>query len=272
MKSLQGHTARKRFGQNFLHNHHIIRQIIDAISPQDTDHIVEIGPGLGAITEYLVASCQKLDVIEIDRDLIPKLQDKFQAQNNFKIHEADALKFNFSALQNNNQSNNPVFPLRIVGNLPYNISTPLLFHLFSFPGLIQDMHFMLQKEVVERMAAPAGSTDYGRLSVMAQYHSQVDMLFTVPPNAFTPAPKVESAIVRLTPYKQPKVTAYNLKHFEQLVTQAFTQRRKTIRNSLKKMATADQLEQAGITAELRPEMIPLTQYVILSNLLQQEHK
>ncbi|ODN42545.1 16S rRNA (adenine(1518)-N(6)/adenine(1519)-N(6))-dimethyltransferase RsmA [Piscirickettsia litoralis] len=270
MKSLQGHTARKRFGQNFLHDAHIIRQIVDAISPKNTDHIVEIGPGLGAITEYLTIDAARLDVIEIDRDLIPRLQEKFGMNSQFQIHESDALKFNFAKLLD--KSNNPASSqLRIVGNLPYNISTPLLFHLFSFPGLIEDMHFMLQKEVVERMAAPAGSPDYGRLSIMAQYHSKVDMLFTVPPGAFNPAPKVDSAIVRLQPYKQPKIIAKNVKHFEKLVTQAFTQRRKTIRNSLKTMANTEQLEHAGISPELRPEVITLTQYVTLSNLLQQNN-
>jgi len=175
MASLNGHKARKRFGQNFLQDTGIIRKIVRAIAPQTSDHLIEIGPGMGAITELLLEETGQLDVIELDRDLIPGLRVRFFNYPEFTIHEADALKFDFTQLRKTDEK------LRIVGNLPYNISTPLIFHLLSFQGLIQDMHFMLQKEVVERLAAQPGTGEWGRLSVMAQYYCDIENLFLVAP-------------------------------------------------------------------------------------------
>ncbi|NOY62622.1 MAG: 16S rRNA (adenine(1518)-N(6)/adenine(1519)-N(6))-dimethyltransferase RsmA, partial [Gammaproteobacteria bacterium] len=189
------HRARKRFGQNFLHDGHVIARIVAAVRPRPGQQIVEIGPGQGALTEPLLDAAGELDVVELDRDLIPLLEQRFNAQQTLRIHQADALKFDFSTLRGDCAD----AALRVVGNLPYNISTPLLFHLLSFSGLIKDMHFMLQKEVVDRLAAQPGGGDYGRLSVMMQYHCQVERLFVVKPGSFTPVPKVDSAIVRLTP-------------------------------------------------------------------------
>ena len=191
------HQARKRFGQNFLHDQGIIRHIVACIRPKADQKIVEIGPGLGAITEHLLATTGHLDVVELDRDLLPHLRISFASYGkNLRIHEADALKFDFASLSTDAEL------LRIVGNLPYNISTPLIFHLLSYTNLIADMHFMLQKEVVLRLAADAGTNNYGRLSIMAQYFCRVDSLFEVPPEAFDPRPKVYSAIVRMAPYTE----------------------------------------------------------------------
>ena len=187
-----GHKARKRFGQNFLHDQHVIGKIVKAISPKPTDCLVEIGPGMGALTEPLLETSGKLDVVELDRDLIPILRTKFFNYPDFRIHEGDALKFDFNTILEPGQR------LRIVGNLPYNISTPLIFHFLSHHKMVQDMHFMLQKEVVERLGAVPGNGDYGRLSIMAQYYCKVEPLFIVGPGAFNPPPKVESAIVRLS--------------------------------------------------------------------------
>jgi 16S rRNA (adenine1518-N6/adenine1519-N6)-dimethyltransferase len=195
-KKPAGHQARKRFGQNFLHDQGVIGRIIRQINPKQGDHLVEIGPGQGALTDHLLSAANELDVVELDRDLIPILRTMFFRYDDLRIHEADALKFDFSSLKNDDR------PLRIVGNLPYNISTPLIFHLLAHAGLIQDMHFMLQKEVVERMSAGAGENNYGRLGIMTQYFCKVQALFVVGPGAFNPAPKVDSAIVRLTPYKE----------------------------------------------------------------------
>ena len=222
------HQARKRFGQNFLHDQGIIRHIVACIRPKADQKIVEIGPGLGAITEHLLATTGHLDVVELDRDLLPHLRISFASYGkNLRIHEADALKFDFASLSADAEL------LRIVGNLPYNISTPLIFHLLSYTNLIADMHFMLQKEVVLRLAAGAGTNNYGRLSIMAQYFCRVDSLFEVPPEAFDPRPKVDSAIVRMAPYTELPHTALDFKHFEQLVKSAFSQRRKTLRNNLR---------------------------------------
>lgn len=273
------HQARKRFGQNFLHDQGIIRHIVACIRPKPEQKIVEIGPGLGAITEHLLASAGHLDVVELDRDLLPHLRISFASYgSNLRIHEADALQFDFSSL-NIEQSETPDSAtqdkgkgkqlLRIVGNLPYNISTPLIFHLLSYTDLIEDMHFMLQKEVVLRLAAGAGTNNYGRLSIMAQYFCRVDHLFEVPPEAFDPRPKVDSAIVRMAPYSKLPYVAHDFKHFEQLVKSGFAQRRKTLRNNLKGIANDQQLQSLGIDPSIRPERLNVGEFVAISNLLTQ---
>ena len=255
------HRARKRFGQNFLRDPMVIQKIITAISPQKDQHLVEIGPGQGAITEPLLEATGQLDVIELDRDLIPILQKKFRQFSGLNIHQADALGFDFRTLIgiDNDQR------LRVVGNLPYNISTPLIFHLLEQIDIIQDMHFMLQKEVVNRMAAAPGNRSYGRLSVMIQYHCQVQTLLNVPPASFTPAPKVDSAIVRLVPHKMPPVEVDDKQTFQQVVTQSFGQRRKTLRNNLKTLLNSEQIEALDIDSGLRPEVLTIQQYAQLSN-------
>lgn len=255
------HKARKRFGQNFLIDHGIIREIVRAIHPQKSDLVVEIGPGKGAITQLLADACDNLSVIELDRDLVPWLKVKFEKHPNFQLYQADALQFDFAQLIRDEK------PLRIVGNLPYNISTPLIFHLLSYANKVQDMHFMLQKEVVKRMAAQAGESAYGRLGIMVQYYCAVEDLFDVPPTSFDPAPKVDSAIVRLVPHNTLPYVANNVKTLETLVNVAFQQRRKTLRNSLKQLLTAEQLESLPVDLQLRPEEISLPEYVAISNLL-----
>ncbi|GGO86398.1 ribosomal RNA small subunit methyltransferase A [Marinobacterium nitratireducens] len=257
-----GHKARKRFGQNFLHDAGVIRRIIRSIAPREGEHLVEIGPGLGALTEELLAEAKALDAIELDRDLIPVLRTKFfNYGERFRIFETDALKFDFSELKNDDR------PLRVVGNLPYNISTPLIFHLLSHSGLIRDMHFMLQKEVVDRLAAGPGTSDYGRLGIMTQYHCRVDPLFIVPPGAFNPAPKVDSAIVRLTPYDTLPHPARDVAMLETVVRTAFSQRRKTLRNNLRSLLEAAELETLGIDPGLRPERLTLAEFVKISDHL-----
>lgn len=257
------HKARKRFGQNFLIDHGIIRDIVRAVHPKRDDQIVEIGPGKGAITQLLADSCDNISVIELDRDLVPWLQVKFEKHKNFKLFQADALKFDFAQLIENDR------PLRIVGNLPYNISTPLIFHLLTYSTQIGDMHFMLQKEVVKRMAAQAGDSAYGRLGIMVQYYCAVENLFDVPPTSFDPAPKVDSAIVRLIPHKSLPHQASNIKTLETLVNVAFQQRRKTLRNALKQLLDAETIEQLPIDTSARAEEITLAEFVATSNLLDQ---
>lgn len=255
------HKARKRFGQNFLIDHGIIRDIVRSVHPHKDDVIVEIGPGKGAITQLLADACDNLNVIELDRDLVPWLKVKFEKHPNFQLYQADALQFDFAQLMRNDK------PLRIVGNLPYNISTPLIFHLLSYASKVQDMHFMLQKEVVKRMAAQPGESAYGRLGIMVQYYCAVEDLFDVPPTSFDPAPKVDSAIVRLIPYKELPFVANNIKTLETLVNVAFQQRRKTLRNSLKQLLTTEQMESLPVDLSLRPEEISLPEYVAMGNLL-----
>lgn len=263
--SALGHRARKRFGQNFLINHGIIREIVRAVHPQAEDHIVEIGPGKGAITELLADSCRHLRVIELDRDLVPWLKARFEKHPDFQLFQADALAFDFAQLATADR------PLRIVGNLPYNISTPLIFHLLSYSTLVLDMHFMLQKEVVKRMAAQAGDSAYGRLSIMVQYYCAVEELFEVPPEAFDPAPKVDSAIVRLTPHRQLPFPANNVRILEKLVNLAFQQRRKTLRNSLKATLPTEIIDSLPVDTSVRAETLSLETFVALSNLLDESH-
>lgn len=255
------HRARKRFGQNFLHDAGVISQIVATIHPRPEQHLVEIGPGQGAITAGLLASGCQLDVIEIDRDLVPLLQARYAGVDRLQIHQADALRFDYAQLAA------PGSKLRLVGNLPYNISTPLLFHLLKFAPQISDMHFMLQLEVVKRMAAAPGSKAWGRLSVMTQYHCQVDTLFEVPPSAFSPAPKVTSAIVRLQPRADLIADPEQEARLRTVVTAAFSQRRKTLRNTLRDLLNVQQLEPLEISPGARAETLSLKQFIAISNLL-----
>ncbi len=254
---MKEHRARKRFGQNFLQDRAIIQDIVRAVRPQFNDTVIEIGPGLGAITEPLVAAVQQLHVIEIDRDIVARLKSS-PFVSKLVIHEGDVLEFDFASITGKK---------KIVGNLPYNISTPLLFRFGVYADDIIDMHFMLQKEVVERMVAATGTNDYGRLSVMLQYFFDMECLIDVPPESFKPAPKVDSAVVRMIPQKGRIGIAEDYAHFAALVKQAFQQRRKTIHNNLKDWADDPVLEDVGINPGDRPERISPEQYVALSNHL-----
>ncbi|TCT98928.1 16S rRNA (adenine(1518)-N(6)/adenine(1519)-N(6))-dimethyltransferase RsmA [Pseudomonas sp. LP_4_YM] len=255
------HRARKRFGQNFLHDAGIIDRILRAINAKPGEHLLEIGPGQGALTEGLLGSGAQLDVVELDKDLVPILQHKFAGNGNFRLHQGDALKFDFNHL------GVPARSLKVVGNLPYNISTPLIFHLLSHADLIRDMHFMLQKEVVERMAAGPGGGDWGRLSIMVQYHCRVEHLFNVGPGAFNPPPKVDSAIVRLVPHDVLPHPAKDPQLLERVVRDAFNQRRKTLRNTLKGLLDSAAIEAAGVDGSLRPEQLDLAAFVRLADQL-----
>jgi len=246
--------AKKKFGQNFLQDQSVIERIINLFNPQLHDEIFEIGPGQAALTEYLVKYTENLNLIEIDNDLVPKLQEKFQNNNNVTIHHQDALLWN---IPNNNT--------RIIGNLPYNISTPLLINFLYQADKIKDMVFMLQKEVVKRICAPAGIKAYGRLSVMLQYAFDCEELFVVPPEAFIPRPKVDSQIIRLTTISNP--LEVDLKNLEALVKQAFGQRRKTIKNNLKKVISEQQLIALNIDPKARPETLNVEDYVTLANAI-----
>jgi len=253
------HIPRKRFGQNFLTDHGVLHDIIRVIDPQPDDAMVEIGPGLAAMTRLLLASLKQLHVVELDRDLVERLNKTFDPAK-LIVHAGDALKFDFSAF--------PVAPgkkLRVVGNLPYNISSPLLFHLAEIAPHVQDQHFMLQKEVVERMVAEPGNKEYGRLSVMLQWRYHMELMFVVPPSAFDPPPRVDSAIVRMIPLAQPFMC--DQKKLEQVVLKAFSQRRKVIRNCLAGMFSESDLIDAGVDPQVRPEAVALAQYVALANRL-----
>ncbi|HIP81368.1 MAG TPA: 16S rRNA (adenine(1518)-N(6)/adenine(1519)-N(6))-dimethyltransferase RsmA [Leucothrix mucor] len=265
---MANYKTKKRFGQHFLHDGGVIQKIIHDINPQASERFVEIGPGLGALTFPLLEKIDALDVVEIDRDVIARLE---QYQNKkLTIHSIDALKFDLSTLSTNPSSGTAVSEkeslLRVVGNLPYNISTPLIFHLLEYAHLIKDMHFMLQNEVVQRITAPPHSKTYGRLSVMVQYYCETKYLLFVSPESFKPPPKVDSAILRLTPWKKMPYKANDETYLSKLVAQAFSMRRKTLRNTLKKMLSSEQIESAGIDPSLRPENISVAEYVTLSNL------
>ena len=257
------HKARKRFGQNFLHDQHIIDNILGSLNYQPEQHWVEIGPGQGALTEPLLQSGLQLDVVELDRDLVKFLGFKFEQYSNLTIHSFDALKFDFSALAQTDEK------LHILGNLPYNISTPLMFHLLENTPHISDMTFMLQKEVVDRICADPGSKKYGRLSIMMQYYCATEHLFDVPPESFNPAPKVMSSIVRLEPHAQPPVNVDSVKMLNTVVTTAFSQRRKTLRNSLKKLITEADIIALDINPTLRAETISLEDFAKLSQYINQ---
>jgi len=258
------HTPRKRFGQNFLHDHNIIYNIISSIQAQPNEHWVEIGPGQGALTVPLLGEGVQLDVVELDRDLVSLLKQKFNEQPRLQIHSGDALRFDFSTLIKHNEK------LRVIGNLPYNISTPLMFHLLDNAAIIEDMHFMLQKEVVDRICAAPGSKKYGRLSVMMQYYCATEMLFEVPPESFDPVPQVTSAIIKLVPHQQPPVQVDDVAKLNKVVTQAFSQRRKTLRNSLKKLIDEQDIAKLGIDPTARAETLSLSDFANLSNILSAE--
>jgi len=251
------HRARKRFGQNFLTDAGIIRRIVQTVAPRPDQLIVEIGPGQAALTAPLAASGAELHVLEIDRDLAASLENRFRHTANVTVHCVDALHLDLGAVTAGRR-------FRLVGNLPYNISTPLLFHVLGWRELIEDMHFMLQQEVVNRMAAPPGGKARGRLSIMCQYHCAVTPLFVVPPEAFDPAPSVQSAVVRLVPHPAPPVQIGDLEQFERLVAQAFSMRRKTLRNSLRGLLDAEAIEAAGVDPGLRPETLTLEQFAALA--------
>lgn len=254
--------TRKRFGQHFLTDKRVIERMVDCIAPAKDDLMVEIGPGRAALTTPLYQRLDRLHAVEFDRDLIAWLRETFLSQR-FVLHESDALRFDFTQLAQGAHS------LRVVGNLPYNISTPLIFHLLAQGECIRDMHFMLQKEVVDRLTASPGSKDWGRLSVMVQYACQADDLFFVPPGAFSPPPKVDSAIVRLIPHRTPPHQADNFALFAQLVRQVFSQRRKAIRNGVKSWLTSAQIETAGVNPGCRPDDLSVADLVALANAANQ---
>lgn len=239
---------RKRFGQHFLHDPGVIGRIVGAIDPRPGQALVEIGPGLGAITGELLDRARRLEVVELDRDVIPELRLRVGHRGELVVHEADALDFDFAALAAGRR-------LRLCGNLPYNISTPLLFHLLGAASQVQDMHFMLQKEVVDRMAAGAGDAAYGRLSVMISVAAEVEALFDVGPGAFRPPPRVQSAVVRLLPRPAPPFDLPDPARFARLVAAAFGQRRKTLRNSLKGLVDAAGFAGADIDPGRRAETL-----------------
>lgn len=273
------HQPRKRFGQNFLHDSNIIRQIVESIRLQRSDNLVEIGPGMGALTEPLLAEVDAMTVIELDRDLAESLRIRIGANSHddFNIIQANAMNVDYNDIYQQVTGNKATevtsaqdSKLRIVGNLPYNISTPLLFHLLEFAAVIQDMHFMLQKEVVERITADVGSKTYGRLSIIMQYYCDTDYLLTVPKGAFNPPPKVTSAVFRLTPHVVKPVKADDEKKFAIIVREAFNHRRKTMRAIFKKSAllptlTDDDFAAADIDPQARPETVDVAQFVALSN-------
>jgi 16S rRNA (adenine1518-N6/adenine1519-N6)-dimethyltransferase len=251
------HIPRKRFGQNFLRDAAVIRAIVQAIDPRPDQHLVEIGPGEGALTELLIGRCRRLDLIEIDRDLATLLTRRFAGNASLALHQADALRFPFDTLAPEST------PLRIVGNLPYNISTPLLFHLFGFGRHVADMHFMLQKEVVDRLCAAVGSSNYGRLSIMAGYYCQSVPLFDVPPECFEPRPQVTSTVVRLVPHSEPPVDV-DPNVLRPIVNAAFVQRRKTLRNALKHWIEARDLAAIDIDPGLRPQNLSLADFASIA--------
>ena len=256
---MTAHRPRKRFAQHFLTDPGVVDEIVRSIRPSGNDIVVEIGPGLAAITAPLLADAGSMHAIELDRDLAAQLRQRFQDEPKLTIHEADALRFDYSTLGEG---------LRVVGNLPYNISTPLLFHLLDYRAHIADMHFMLQKEVVARMAAPPGSKAYGRLGIMLGCYFDIEALFDVDRQAFDPPPDVTSAIVRLTPLPEGTYDVQDAAKLSRLVATAFSQRRKTVRNALRKVADEALLESVGIDPSLRPEAIAIAEYVRLANTLE----
>ena len=255
------HKAKKKFGQNFLVDERIIDDIVAAIHPEPDDNMVEIGPGLGALTRPLLKRLNRLHVVEIDRDIIARLEHDYpqdDPQRKLIVHAGDALAFDFAALP---------APLRIVGNLPYTICSPLLFHFAACAGRIRDMHFMLQNEVVERMVAMPSTPEYGRLSVMLQYRFFMEKLLDVPPQSFRPAPKVNSAIVRMIPLPAGEIAVRNEKLFAGIVSAAFGQRRKTLRNTLRGYLNEEDFAQLGIDAQLRAENLSVTEFASVANHL-----
>lgn len=262
----QGHRARKRFGQNFLHDPQVIARIVKAIAPKPTDFLVEIGPGLGALTEPVAEAAGHLTVIELDRDLAARLEQHPELSSKLSIYQADAMKFDFTALLAAGQK------MKVFGNLPYNVSTPLLFHLFQYADSIQNMHFMLQKEVVQRMTASHGSKAFGRLSVMTQFYCEAMPVVEVGPGAFKPAPKVDSAVVRLIPRPIAERADVPAETLNRVCLEAFNQRRKTLRNCFSNIATAAELEQLGLNPGLRPEQLSVEDFVRLAKWLHQKEQ
>lgn len=283
------HRPRKRFGQNFLVDSNVVHKIMQVVGAQPHDRVVEIGPGRGVLTKEFI-SCGRVasfDAVEIDRDLVALLTPIFAQHPSFHLHLADALSFDFAALHCGGSSRSVSSLLRVVGNLPYNITTPLLFHLISYASTIQDLHFMVQREVAARLVAAPGAKEYGRLSVMAQYHCKMEELFIVPPAAFSPAPQVYSSFVRFVPHSYLYGAAYakssvdevdavggkvvaDLKVFEEVVREAFNQRRKSIRNSLKNLVDAVIWSDLHIDSQLRPEQLSLENFVMISNVVAQK--
>lgn len=257
--------ARKRFGQHFLHDPQVIDHIVQLIHPLPDQHLVEIGPGRGALTRPLLQAAERLEVIELDRDLISPLRHHCRGMGELQVYNADALSFDFAGLRRDQRR------LRVVGNLPYNIATPLLFHLLDQASHLDDMHFMLQKEVVERLAAQPSTPAYSRLSVMVQYRCQVERLFTIGRGAFHPPPNVESAFVRLRPYREPPLFLRDDRCFSHLVRCAFSQRRKTLRNTLRPLLSAQAIAAAGVDPQARPETLTLTDFAVLANVLAAGH-
>jgi 16S rRNA (adenine1518-N6/adenine1519-N6)-dimethyltransferase len=252
------HRPRKRFGQHFLHDPGVIARIVAAIDPVPGDTLLEIGPGRGAITRPLLERAGRLHVVEIDRDLAMALRAGVGVPGELIVHEQDALTLDLSELAPAGDR------LRVVGNLPYNVSTPLLFHLLAQRASIRDMHFMLQKEVVDRIVAPPGGRDYGRLSVMVAWHCEAERLFDVGAGAFTPPPRVRSAVLRLLPRRVPLVTGIDEALLGRLVTAAFSRRRKTLRNALATLLTAERIEAAGIDPGRRPETLTPAEFARLA--------
>lgn len=255
------HRARKRFGQNFLHDREVIDRIVAGVAPGERDHVLEIGPGQGALTESLAERAGRLDCVELDRDLVRHLQQQYAGQDNVNIMQGDILRFDVAELTQEPHA------LRVIGNLPYNISTPVLFRLLDFHGLIRDMTFMLQLEVVQRMAAGPGDRNFGRLSLMLQYYCAVEHLFNVPSAAFTPRPRVSSAIVRLTPHREFPVVAEDPDMLETVIRAAFNQRRKTLKNSLRGLMSEVALRELPVNVGLRPEKLGLAEFVAISDAL-----
>lgn len=262
-----GHTARKRFGQNFLYDDNVIQSIVAAIYPQKGQFLVEIGPGLGALTEPVADQLDRLTVVELDRDLAERLRHHPFLHQKLNVIETDAMQFDFGKLYEEQNLAGQGLKLRVFGNLPYNISTPLIFHLLKFYDKIQDMHFMLQKEVVKRLCAAPNSKAYGRLTIMTQYFCQVMPVLEVPPTAFKPAPKVDSAVVRLIPHKELPHPAKDLYWLNRVTAQAFNQRRKTLRNALSTLFSPENLTALGVDLTARAENLTIADYVRLANWL-----
>lgn len=252
------HQPRKRFGQNFLRDDSVIESIARAIAPVKEDHVIEIGSGEGALTQALIGSGCQLDAIELDRDLHTRLLASFSRYSGFTLHSTDALRFDFASLATERH------PIRVVGNLPYNISTPLIFRLLDQAAAVADMHFMLQLEVVDRLAAQPGTKDWGRLSVMAQFQCQIEKLFEVSPEAFYPPPKVQSAVVRLTPHTPPQFPDTDKRSLSKVVTQAFSQRRKTLRNNFKGVLTDADFELISIDPSCRAETLSIEDFIAIT--------
>lgn len=262
-----GHTARKRFGQNFLHDTHVIQNIVAAICPQKDQFLLEIGPGLGALTEPVAEQIDRLTVLELDRDLAERLRHHPFLHQKLHVIETDAMQFDFAQLYASEKLAEEQQKIRVFGNLPYNISTPLMFHLFKFCDIIQDMHFMLQKEVVKRLCAAPNSKAYGRLTIMTQYFCQVMPVLEVPPSAFKPAPKVDSAVVRLIPHQQLPHAVKDLYWLNRVTAQAFNQRRKTLRNALSNLISPENLTALSIDLNARAENLSIADYARLADWL-----